>query len=144
MTRPGGDQGVVAGGWMLEIQTTAPGPGTVEFSTATYTGFEGTTATVTAKRVGGGLGAISVDYATSDGSAAGGAACGAGVDYVNTSGTLNWADSDSTTKSFTVQLCPDSLFAESTETVNLTLSNPAGTSITGPNPALLNIENNSF
>jgi CSLREA domain-containing protein len=140
----GGDQGVVAGGWMLEIQTTAPGPGTVEFSTATYTGFEGTTATVTAKRVGGGLGAISVDYAPSDASATGGAACGAGVDYVNTSGTLNWADSDSTTKSFTVPLCPDSLFAESTETVNLTLSNPVGTSITGPNPALLNIENNSF
>jgi CSLREA domain-containing protein len=140
----GGDQGVVAGGWMLEIQTTAPGPGTVEFSTAAYTGFEGTTATVTAKRVGGGLGAISVDYAATDGSATGGAACGAGVDYVNTSGTLNWADSDSTTKSFTMQICTDSLFAESTETVNLALSNPVGTSITGPNPALLSIENNSF
>lgn len=138
------DLGSIAGGWDLEIATAAPSPGTVEFSSATYNGGEGGSATIIAKRTGGNLGAISVDYATSDGSASGGAACGAGVDFVNASGTLNWADADTADKSFTVQLCSDALTAESTETVSLTLSNPVGTSITGTNPATLNIDNNSF
>jgi CSLREA domain-containing protein len=141
---PTGDNGGINAGWSLEIKTTAPGPGTVEFTAPASSDNEGALATVSVKRVTGGLGPISVDYATGNGSATGGAACGAGVDFINTSGTLSWADSDVDNKSFTVQLCPDGDVAEATETINLTLSNPVGTAISGTNPATLNIINNDF
>ena len=145
---PTSDNGAINAGWFIDIKTTAPGPGTVEFSAPSFSANEGATATINVKRVTGGLGAVSVDYATSGGggggSANGGASCGAGVDYVNTSGTLTWGDSDVDAKSFTVQLCSDSLLAESTETIDLTLSNPQGTTISGTNPVTLNILNNDF
>jgi CSLREA domain-containing protein len=137
------DHGSFAGGWDLEIATIAPSPGTVEFTSATYNSTEGGPAVITAVRTGGSLGAISVDYATSDGTAAGGAACGAGVDYINASGTLSWADGESGTKDFMVQACNDIVSPEPGETVSLTLSNPVGTSITGTNPATLTIDDNS-
>jgi hypothetical protein len=113
------------------------GPGTVQFSAASYTDSEGATATITVTRAGGITGAISVNYATSDGTAANGV-CGSGGDYVASTGTLNWANGDGAAKTFTVQLCSDAT-GESSETINLTLSNPVGTTITGTNPATLNI-----
>ena len=112
------------------------GPGTVQFSSATFIGNEGTTATITVSRLGGTSGSISVDYATSNGTGTAGV-CGSGGDYVTTSGTLTFADGE-TSKSFTVQLCNDTL-TEGSETVSLTLSNPVGTTIGGTNPATLNI-----
>jgi CSLREA domain-containing protein len=142
--KAGGDSGQIAGGWDLDISTAAPTPGTVEFSSANFNGTEGDTTTITANRVGGTLGAISVDYMTSSGTAVGGGICGAAVDFVNTAGTLSWADGDSTPQTFTVSLCSDAESSETTETANLTLSNPVGTAISGTNPATLNIENNSF
>lgn len=141
---PTSDNGAINAGWFIDIKTTAPGPGTVEFSAPSFSANEGATATVGVKRVTGGLGTVSVDYATGGGTATGGASCGAGVDYVSTSGTLTWGDSDVDAKSFTVQLCSDSLLAESTETIDLTLSNPVGTTISGTNPVTLNILNNDF
>jgi CSLREA domain-containing protein len=139
------DGGTITAGWGMEITTTPPAPGTAEFSSAAFNENEGAVATINVKRVAGGLGAMSVDYATSNGSATGGASCGAGVDFINTSGTLNWADADTLQKSFTVKLCSDALTAESTETVSLTLSNVVGgTGISGANPAALNIVNNDF
>jgi hypothetical protein len=107
------------------------GPGTLQFSSATYGGNEGTTATITVNRVGGSDGAVSVDYATSDGTAT-------GADYTPATGTLNWAAADSAPKTFTVPLTTD-LVADPGETVNLTLSNVVGTTITGTNPATLTI-----
>ena len=85
-------------------------------------------------------GAISVDFATGGGSATGGAACTAGVDYITTSGTLNWGNTDATPQTFDVQLCNDAVI--DTELVQLTLSNPVGTTITGTNPVDLNIDDN--
>ncbi len=119
-------------------EITLIGPGTVQFSAASYTGGEGSIATITVTRAGGVSGAISVDYATSPGTATAGI-CGSGGDYQDTSGTLNWADGESGGKTFTVQLCTDAASPEPTETVNVTLSNPVGTTISGPNPVLLNI-----
>ena len=119
-------------------EITLIGPGTVQFSAASYTGGEGTIATITVTRAGGVTGPISVDYATSAGTATAGT-CGSGGDYQDTSGTLSWADGDSAAKTFTVQLCTDAVSPEPTETVNVTLSNPVGTTISGPNPVLLNI-----
>ena len=72
--------------------------GSLQFSSATYSAIEGTdlTVTVTVTRTGGDDGAVSVDYTTSDGTAT------QPDDYATASGTLNWADSDSAAKTFTV------------------------------------------
>jgi hypothetical protein len=52
--------------------------------------------TVTVIRSNGSAGAVGVQYATADGTAK------AGSDYTSASGTLNWADGDASSKSFTV------------------------------------------
>ncbi len=119
--------------------TPPAGAGTLQFSAAAYTDTEGNNATITVSRVGGTAGAISVMYATSDGTATSGI-CGSGGDYQSATGTLNFADTV-TSQTFNVQLCNDAS-AESSETVTLTLSNPVGTTITGTNPATLNITDN--
>jgi hypothetical protein len=48
-----------------------------------------------------------------------------GVDYVDTSGTLNWASGDATSKSFSVPII-DNTIANPNKTVNLALSSPTG------------------
>ncbi len=116
-------------------------PGNVQFSSAVYSGLEGQNALVTVSRVAGASGAISVDYATGAGTAAAGV-CGSGSDYTDINGTLSWADGDHAPKTFSVQTCSDALSPEPVETVSLTLSNPVGTTITGTNPATLNINDN--
>ncbi len=95
-------------------------PGTLQFSGASFSITEsGGSRTINVTRTGGDNGAVSVQYATSDGTAT------AGSDYQATSGTLNWADHDDTTKSFVVTILDDS-DDEPNETVNLTLSSPGG------------------
>lgn len=111
--------------------TPPAGPGTLSFSAATYTGNEGTLATVTVNRFAGITGAISVDYATSNGTAS-------GLDYTTTTGTLNWANGDSAPKTFSIPLTLD-IVNDPAETIILTLSNAVGTTITGTNPATLTI-----
>ena len=83
-------------------------------------------ATVTVQRTGGSGGAVSVDYATSDGTAT------EGSDYTAASGTLNWAAGDSADKTFTVPVTWDGR-GEGLESVNLALTNPGGGSDLGPN-----------
>ncbi|GEM_PF-5389579 len=104
----------------LNIVATTPPKGALQFSSATYNVNEnGGTATITATRTGGSSGAVSVHYATSDGTAA------ADSDYTAASGTLNWADGDAASKIFTVPITDDTT-VEGNETVNLTLSGPTG------------------
>ena len=118
-----------------------PSPGTLQFSSATYSVTEaGMTATITVTRTGGTSGAASVMYNTSDGSATGGVACGGTTDYITTSGTLNWANGDAASKTFTVTVCNDGV-SESSETVNLALSNVTGATLGTPNTATLTILN---
>jgi hypothetical protein len=117
-------------------------PGTVQFSSATYSvGEAGGTVTLTVTRAAGTAGAISVNYATANGTAAGGASCTPGIDYVNTNGTLNWADGDSAAKTFNVTICNDAIF-EADETFTATLSGATGGATIGtPNPATTTITN---
>ena len=111
-------------------------PGTLGFSSATYSVNEGGgPATITVTRTGGNTGAVSVDYATSDGTAI------AGVDYTSVSGTLNWADGDSSSETFDIPIIDDSDI-EGSKTVNLSLSNPTGGAILGTNAAVLTIADN--
>ncbi len=120
-------------------------PGTLQFSSATYSVNEGGgTASITVTRVEGTSGTVMVDYATTaGGSATGGAACTAGVDYINASGTLTFGDGVAS-QSFNVTICEDAL-TELDETVNLALSNVQGGATLGsPNTAVLTIVDNDF
>jgi len=91
-------------------------------------GFVGTAATVnenagtariTLRRNAGFAGAVSIDYATSDGTAT------AGADYTAASGTLNWAAGDLGERTINVALVNDTT-TETNETFRITLSNAAG------------------
>ena len=68
-------------------------------------------------RSGDASGAVSVDYSTVSGTAT------AGSDFTSASGTLTWADGDSTDKTFTVNITTDTT-DESDETFTVILSNP--------------------
>jgi hypothetical protein len=111
--------------------TTAPVPGTLQFSASSYSVNEASgTVTITVTRTGGSAGAVAVNYTTNNGPVTGGAQ--APGDYVAKSGTFNWSDGDSTTRSFDVQVLDDDS-PEGPETVALTLSNPTGGASLGTN-----------
>ncbi len=116
---------------------TSGGPGALSFTTANYSVSEaGGNATITARRTGGDDGAVSVQYATANGSAT------AGSDYTTKTGTLSWADNDDNNKTFTVPINNDTA-DEANETVVLTLSGPTGGATMGsPATATLTINDN--
>ncbi|MBA3015097.1 MAG: hypothetical protein KKD63_09150, partial [Proteobacteria bacterium] len=108
-------------------------PGAIFFSSTIYSVTEaGATVTITVNRTGG-TGAVTVNYATSNGTAT------AGSDYTAASGTLNWADTDITAKTFIINITNDGS-TEANETVNITLSaNTGGTTLGSPSTAVLTI-----
>jgi hypothetical protein len=127
--------------------TIAPGQGTgtgtivnddsngkLQFSTSTYTVSEdGGSVAIVVSRVDGATGAVTVDYATSNGTAT------AGSDYMATSGTLTFNQGE-TSKIFSIPITSDN-FLEAEETVNLTLSSPTGNAVLGsPTAAILTIK----
>ena len=103
-----------------ELNAVGDGPGFFKFSAANTfrvdesAGF----ATVIVVRSAGTSGTVSVDFATSDGSAV------AGVDYVATNGTITFADGKFI-KSLTIAILND-LLREPTKTLHVTLSKPTG------------------
>ncbi len=115
-----------------------PSPGALKLSNSGYgVGEAAGHATITVERSGGEDGAVSVQYATSDGTGK------AGTDYTAASGTLSWADGDEANKTFTVPILNRHLSAPS-KTVNLALSNPTGGATLGsPASALLTIAENT-
>jgi hypothetical protein len=97
---------------------------TLQFSSATDSYSEGAgNALLIVTRTGATGNAVSVDYATGGGTATAGA-CAPGVDYVATSGTLNFASGDAF-KTISVTLCNDAVY-ELNQTFNVTLSNATG------------------
>lgn len=111
--------------------------GSLQFDSASYTISEsGVTATIVVTRTEDSEGAVSIDFATSNGTAT------SGQDYSTTFGTLFWADGDSEVKGFTIPISDDSA-SEGNETVNITLSNSVGGAVIGsPNPVTLTIVDN--
>ena len=81
--------------------------------------------TVTVNRGGNGTGAVTVDYATADGTAV------AGTNYTATKGTLSWALNDSAAKTFAVPVNGSPAFS-GTKSLTVTLSNPTGGATLGP------------
>lgn len=108
------------GSGLMVGNTASAGPaGSLQFSSGSLVVREDAgTASITVSRTGGSTGAVSVHYATSDGTAT------AGTDYTTTSGTLVFADGQ-TTATFTVPILND-LTPDGSETLNLTLSAAAG------------------
>jgi hypothetical protein len=96
------------------------------------TGPEGSHPTVRASRFGSMSGPVSIDYATSDGTAV------AGNDYEPASGTLTFAAGE-IFKDFGFNLLQDE-FVEGDETINITQTNPTGGAVIGtPNPTVFTI-----
>jgi hypothetical protein len=108
--------------------------GKLQFSNPTYSVSEDAGSVVVAvNRVDGATGTVTVDYATSNGTAA------AGSDYTATSGTLTFNQGE-ISKSFSVPIVNDNLF-EVEETASLTLSNLTGGATLGnPTAATLTIK----
>jgi CSLREA domain-containing protein len=101
---------------------TAGTPGQIQFKGAPYTVAEnGGTATITFTRAGGSDGVVYATFSTSSGTATGGSSCTPGVDFVNASGTVSWADGDTADKTAAVTICDDSVY-EGNETANLALT----------------------
>jgi hypothetical protein len=96
--------------------------GVLQLSAAGYTVAEKSgTATITVIRSGGSFGTVSVDVATSDGTAS------AAADYSAIASTLTFTSGE-ITKTLTVPISDDAL-AEDIETINLSLSNVIGTQL---------------
>ncbi|GBE00189.1 calx-beta domain protein [bacterium BMS3Abin07] len=91
---------------------------------------------ITAARTGGNSGAVSVDYATSDGTAT------AGSDYTAAAGTLNWADGDSSDKTFKINITNDT-DPEGNETFSARLTNPTAAILGTPAAAVVTIMDSS-
>src|SRR6266550_2626957 len=70
---------------------------------------------------------VTVHYATTDGTATGGAACAAGTDYVSATGTVTFAPGE-TSKQLSVAVCGDTTF-EPDETFSVDLDTPSGATI---------------
>lgn len=109
----------------IQILYNTPGAvGTLSLDYPTTTMLENRNQVISVNRSGGSTGTVSVNYATSDGTAI------AGTDYNATSGTLTWADGDMQPKIFTVTTLPDAI-VDDNETFTITISNPVGTTING-------------
>jgi hypothetical protein len=112
-----------------------PGERTVQFEQSDYSVSEPDgTATITVTLSAPSSGPITVNYATSNGTAT------APDDYTTTAGTLLF-DPFETSQTFTVPIVDDAL-DESDESVNLALSAPVGASIGVPGAAILTIADN--
>ncbi|HEY7671070.1 MAG TPA: choice-of-anchor B family protein [Gammaproteobacteria bacterium] len=112
---------ITNGLFVLEDNTPTLGQsaGRLGFAAPVVGASEAGTATVLVQRSGGFAGAVSIQYATSDGTAT------AGVDYTAASGTLNWANGDLSDKTFMIAFANDAN-VEPDETLIVTLSSIAG------------------
>ena len=112
-------------------------PGTLQLASNQFDVSEGDgTATINVVRNGGTSGAVSVNFATSDGTAT------AGSDYTTTNGTANFADGESGPVAISVPIAEDGN-SEDDEFFTVTLSNPTGDATLGsPSSARVNILDN--
>jgi endoglucanase len=111
---------------------TAGAVGTLQFSSSTYSVEQSAgTVAVTVNRTGGTSGAVSVAYATTNGTAV------AGTNYTATSGTLQWADGDAQPQSFSVPVSTTAFSGSKALTV--TLSGAVSASLGTPSSATVSI-----
>ena len=107
-------------------------PGTLAFAASTYALVQSTgSVTLAVNRSGGSSGAVTVAYATSNGTAA------AGMNYTSESGTLSWAAADATPKTIVVPISSTVISGPVNFTVSLsqptggaTIGTPASSTVT--------------
>jgi hypothetical protein len=111
--------------------------GSVQFSVSSIRVIEDIgLATITVLRTGGSAGNLTIDYATSDGTAT------AGQDYTSTSGTLTFSAGE-TSKSFQIPINDDAI-TEADETFTVALRNaPSLESLAAPNTLVVTIQDRS-
>lgn len=107
---------------------------TVQFSSTNFSVTESSIALLNVSRSGDASNPAIIDIATSDGTAR------QSSDYTIASGTLSFAAGE-TSKNFVI-LVSDDAYVEGNETINLTLSSPAGVSLGIPATAILTITDN--
>ena len=111
-------------------------PGTLAFSISSYSVNEAAgTVTLQVTRTGGSSGAATVSYATVSGTAT------AGTAYTTTTGTLSWADGDSSSKSIAVPILNPGITAGS-QSFMVDLSGATGAALGGPTTATVTINDN--
>ncbi len=118
-------------------------PPSVAFTQASYQYNEdgvAVGATVAVTRTGEVSGTSSIDVQFSDGTATGGAALGAGIDYINTTQTINFI-ANQTLAAVSISINDDADF-EGNETFTVTLANPVSAVIGSPGTATVTILNN--
>jgi hypothetical protein len=113
---------------------TASANGVIQLSAGNYTIAQGGgSLSVSVSRTSGSQGAVTVHYATQDGTAI------AATNYSATSGTLSWADGDATSKTILVPISNTTPFTGS-KTFTLALANAGGGALLGaPSSAVVTI-----
>lgn len=113
-------------------------PRGLQFENSFHFPVEGSTVAVEVIRTGDVSGAVSINYATADGTAI------AGSDYTATSGTLNFGPGE-LSKTISIPIINDNIYEGETETFTLTLSGPTGSAIvSGPSTTTIKIADNQF
>ena len=107
----------------------------IQFSSATYIEDESQVAVSRSPGPATRAGPNSVNFATSNGTATGGAACTAGVDYISVNQMVTF-NPTITSQTVNVTMCADSLTEFPNQTVNLTLT---GANLGSPSAAVLTI-----
>lgn len=111
-------------------------PDQVQFSASTASvGEGGGSVELLVTRFGSRAGAASVNYSTSNGSAT------AGSDFSASSGTLNWADWDGSSRTITIPVIDDTV-GEASETFSVNLSGSVGTVLGIPTSLAVTITDN--
>ena len=127
--------GAVLGTRNTALLTIMDNEQTLQFSKSNYTNAtESGSTTISVIRTGPTTGTVSVQYATSAGTAT------PGTDYIDRVGTLKFLPGEKV-KTFSVPVVADTL-DEADETVNLTLTNPVGALLGPQNTAVLTILDN--
>ncbi|PFG75322.1 Calx-beta domain-containing protein [Tepidiforma thermophila] len=110
------------------------GPGTLQFTSATYTVSEGAgTASIAVTRIDGSTGAASVQCTISAGTAT------PGSDYTATTPqTLSWTSGDASPKPCVITILQDTVL-DGPKTINLSLSGATGATLGTPTTAVLTI-----
>ncbi|MEI7687512.1 MAG: Calx-beta domain-containing protein, partial [Planctomycetota bacterium] len=103
---------------LLQFWKTNHPPGAMQHAAPTTSVIKNAlTAKVSVTRTGGSTGPVSVNYSTANGTAL------AGTDYMTVTGTLNWADGDTTAQDISIPILNNPTIAAS-KTLSVTLSNP--------------------
>ncbi len=123
-TASGADYGSVTGTLFVAVNDNDGDTPLIEFTRDAIDTGEGLVAVIRVRKLGGGGGAATVDYATADGTAT------APADYTAASGTLSFASGE-TEKTVTMPIV-DHDASEGDEHFTVTLSNPSGAAL-GPN-----------